>query len=59
MPFPSDPLTSEHSPILRSPFVQHWCGEGINPPPPGTALMITEGGEYMLTENTNNLMVTE
>jgi len=45
-------------PLLVSPFIQHWSDAGINPPPPGTSIMITEIGENMITEN-GNYMITE
>lgn len=46
-------------PIIESPFVKHWEGEGINPPPPESDLIITESGNQMITELTDSLLITE
>ena len=60
MPLPNGQIGITSNPMLKSPFVQHWQGEGINPPPPSSELMITEvGGLQMRTEISNDLMITE
>lgn len=37
--------------LVRSPFSQHWEDAGINPPPPGSDLRITDAGEYRITDS--------
>ena len=39
------------SPLLNTPFVQKWDDAGINPPPPGTSLRITDADEYRITDS--------
>lgn len=39
------------SPLTASPFVQHWIDAGINPPPPGSDLRITDDGSYRITDS--------
>jgi hypothetical protein len=46
-------------PLVETPFIQHWDGEGINPPPPETNIIITELGAQMITELTDSLIITE
>lgn len=58
MRVPNNSLTNKN-PLVISPFIQHWSDSDINPPPPGSSLMITEdGSSYMVTEN-GNYMITE
>ncbi len=59
MPLPNGQIGIKNNPIIKSPFVQHWEGEGNNPPPPGSELMITESGLLMVTEITDDFMITE
>lgn len=59
MPLPNIFNWLRKPPIFESPFIQHWEGEGINPPPPETNNIITELGSYMITESTNSLLITE
>lgn len=59
MPLPNIFNWLRKPPIIESPFVQHWEGDGINPPPPETHIIITEIGAQMVTENTNSLLITE
>jgi hypothetical protein len=44
-------VSSILQPLIASPFIQHWDGAGINPPPPGTSLRITDAGEYRITDS--------
>jgi hypothetical protein len=46
-------------PIIESPFVKHWEGEGNNPPPPKNDIIVTESGNHMVTELTDSLLITE
>jgi len=61
MPLPNGTLgiSRKDNPMVFSPFVQHVFGEGINPPPPGSSIMITETGVNMITEINDDLMITE
>lgn len=42
--------TLNKPPLLFTPFQQHWIDAGINPPPPGTDLRITDAGENRTTD---------
>lgn len=46
-------------PIIESPFVQHWEGEGNNPPPPGTELRIADNGALRITDTGDNNRITD
>jgi hypothetical protein len=38
-------------PLNHTPFTQYWDGEGINPPPPETAIRITDDGSRRVTDS--------
>lgn len=59
MPLPNGKIGVKDNPLIKSPFVQHWDGEGSNPPPPTKYLMKTETGVLMVTEITDYFMSTE
>lgn len=46
-------------PIIESPFIQHWEGEGINPPPPGSELRITDNASFRITDTGDNNRITD
>lgn len=58
MPLPNGPIDPKHNPLITTPFYQIWDGEGINPPPPGTEIRITDSGLGRITDN-NNLRITD
>lgn len=37
--------------LLKTPFIQHWEGEGINPPPPESELRITNEDDIRITND--------
>lgn len=44
--------------LQHSPFVQYWDDSGINPPPPGTAVRITDASENRITDD-GNIRITD
>ena len=49
---------TNHDPLVDSPFTTSYDqGEGF--PPPGSDVMITETGIFMITESTLSFMITE
>ena len=50
-------LTDE-MPLISSPFTEGYS-QGFNPTPPGSDFIITETGEFILTETTLNFLITE
>lgn len=49
---------TKHDPLIDSPFTAYES-DGQSFPPPGSELMITETGIYMITETTLSHMITE
>jgi hypothetical protein len=47
-----------HNPLTDSPFMQQF-DIGFPTPPPSGDFMITEDGQFMLTETGGNLMILE
>lgn len=45
--------------IDKNPFNEDYGGDGEPFPPPGTELMITETGIFMITETLSQFMITE
>lgn len=37
--------------LTKPIFNQYWEGEGINPPPPGSNLRITDSAQIRITDN--------
>lgn len=46
------------NPTKDTPYFIDWKGDTYLPPPE-TDLMITEGGDYMITQATNDYMIME
>lgn len=51
MPLPNGEIGIISNPLKESPFIQHWEGEGINPPPPGVDVRVTNNGDTRITNN--------
>ena len=46
-------------PIINSPFNNSDTGNIATPPPPGSEFMITETGDFMITQSSLDFMITE
>ncbi len=57
MPLPNGTIGVKKNPIIESPFIQSWDGEGVNPPPPGSFIRVTNSGENRVT-NEDDLRIT-
>jgi len=51
-------LGPKENPVVETPYYQDWRYDIILPPP-ANALMITEGGDYMISQALNDYMITE
>lgn len=51
-------LGPTQNPVAETPYFEDWKNDAILPPP-GSELMITEGGDLMITQILNNYMITE
>jgi len=59
MPYFNQPLLGiNENPIVETPYFTSWRNDIILPPP-GSELMITEGGDYMISQVANDYMLTE
>lgn len=59
MPFFDKPfLGQDENPLVKSVFFRTW-GDDVPTPPPGSDLMISESGDFMITESTADFMITE
>ena len=59
MPYFNKPfLGVDENPVVETPYFKDWRYDIILPPP-SSDLMITEGGDYMITQTTNDYMITE
>ena len=59
MPSPSIKINLSDTPLSTNLYVQKLSGRAGAPPIPDTYYMLTETGDRMLTQNTNQLMVTQ
>jgi hypothetical protein len=59
MPYFNQPFFgANEDPLVETPYFTEWKNDIILPPP-GSDLMITEGGDLMITQATNDYMLTE
>lgn len=59
MPYHNNPYGGvNENPIIESPYFQDFRNDIITPTPPND-LMITEGGDYMISQVLNEYMETE
>jgi hypothetical protein len=61
MPLPNGITGVTQNPLIFSPYVQNinLGFPGPPPPPPEGAFMITESGIFMITEFSDDFMITE